>query len=61
MGRRDAAPQPLFRPRSVHAGCTAKKSWVAIGKGPDKTGAISCGFAGIYGPGRNALVNLKEG
>jgi dTDP-4-dehydrorhamnose reductase len=38
----------------------AEKSWAAIGKGHDKKVFI-LRLAGIYGPGRNALVNLKEG
>ncbi len=38
----------------------AEKSWAAIGKGKDKRVRI-LRLAGIYGPGRNALVNLKGG
>jgi hypothetical protein len=51
-------PQPVS-PRSVTR-LHAEKSWAAIGKGVDKTVHI-LRLAGIYGPGRNALVNLKEG
>ncbi len=51
-------PRPLS-PRSVTR-LQAEKSWAAIGRGPDKTVHI-LRLAGIYGPGRNALVNLKEG
>ena len=38
----------------------AEKSWAAIGKEQDKKVYI-LRLAGIYGPGRNALVNLKAG
>jgi hypothetical protein len=38
----------------------AEKSWAAIGKEHDKKVFI-LRLAGIYGPGRNALVNLKAG
>jgi|SRR5579875_212233 dTDP-4-dehydrorhamnose reductase len=38
----------------------AERSWAAIGKEPDKKVFI-LRLAGIYGPGRNALVNLKAG
>jgi nucleoside-diphosphate-sugar epimerase len=38
----------------------AEKSWAAIGKSKDKTVHI-LRLAGIYGPGRNALRNLKDG
>ncbi len=38
----------------------AEKSWAAISKEPDKKVFI-LRLAGIYGPGRNALVNLKSG
>jgi dTDP-4-dehydrorhamnose reductase len=38
----------------------AEKSWAAIGKEHDKKVYI-LRLAGIYGPGRNALVNLKAG
>ncbi len=38
----------------------AERSWAAIGKGKDKSVRI-LRLAGIYGPGRNALVNLKGG
>ncbi|ACK52567.1 NAD-dependent epimerase/dehydratase [Methylocella silvestris BL2] len=38
----------------------AEKSWAAIGRSRDKTVHI-LRLAGIYGPGRNALLNLKEG
>ncbi|MEJ0095744.1 MAG: SDR family oxidoreductase [Methylocella sp.] len=38
----------------------AEKAWTAIGKSKDKTVHI-LRLAGIYGPGRNALLNLKEG
>jgi dTDP-4-dehydrorhamnose reductase len=51
-------PNPAS-PRSVTR-LHAEKSWAAIGKGVDKTVHI-LRLAGIYGPGRNALVNLKEG
>lgn len=50
-------------PRSVTR-LQAEKSWAAIGKGQglgkDKKVHI-LRLAGIYGPGRNALINLKEG
>jgi len=51
-------PAPVS-PRSVTR-LQAEKSWAAIGRGPDKTVHI-LRLAGIYGPGRNALVNLKDG
>jgi dTDP-4-dehydrorhamnose reductase len=38
----------------------AEKSWAAIGKEKDKKVHI-LRLAGIYGPGRNALCNLKAG
>ncbi|HUB65393.1 MAG TPA: NAD-dependent epimerase/dehydratase family protein [Methylocella sp.] len=38
----------------------AEKAWAAIGKEPDKKVFI-LRLAGIYGPVRNALVNLKAG
>ena len=38
----------------------AEKSWAAIGKEKDKKVHI-LRLAGIYGPGRNALINLKAG
>jgi nucleoside-diphosphate-sugar epimerase len=37
-----------------------EKSWAAIGKENDKKVYI-LRLAGIYGPGRNALLNLKDG
>src|ERR1700730_2024833 len=37
-----------------------EKSWAAIGKEIDKNVSI-LRLAGIYGPGRNALLNLKAG
>ncbi len=52
------APAPSS-PRSVTR-LQAEKSWAAIGKAKDKTVHI-LRLAGIYGPGRNALINLKEG
>ncbi|VFU09158.1 NAD-dependent epimerase/dehydratase [Methylocella tundrae] len=51
-------PTPLS-PRSVTR-LQAEKSWAAIGKSKDKKVHI-LRLAGIYGPGRNALINLKEG
>jgi dTDP-4-dehydrorhamnose reductase len=51
-------PKPVS-PRSVTR-LHAEKSWAAIGRGVDKTVHI-LRLAGIYGPGRNAFVNLKEG
>jgi nucleoside-diphosphate-sugar epimerase len=39
---------------------TVEKSWAAIGKENDKKVYIMR-LAGIYGPGRNALLNLKAG
>jgi nucleoside-diphosphate-sugar epimerase len=38
----------------------AERSWAAIGTGRDKTVYI-LRLAGIYGPGRNVLLNLKAG
>ncbi len=52
------APAPTS-PRSVTR-LQAEKAWAAIGRGPGKTVHI-LRLAGIYGPGRNALVKLKEG
>ncbi len=52
------APAPSS-PRSVTR-LQAEKSWAAIGKAKDKTVHI-LRLAGIYGPGRNALISLKEG
>lgn len=51
-------PKPIS-PRSITR-LQAEKSWAAIGKGPDKTVHI-LRLSGIYGPGRNPFVNLKEG
>jgi hypothetical protein len=39
---------------------TVEKSWAAIGKESDKKVYI-LRLAGIYGPGRNVLLNLKTG
>jgi dTDP-4-dehydrorhamnose reductase len=52
------APAPSS-PRSL-ARLQVEKSWAAIGKEIDKKVHI-LRLAGIYGPGRNALVNLKAG
>ena len=52
------APVPVS-PRSVTR-LQAEKSWAAIGRGADKTVHI-LRLAGIYGPGRNPLINLKDG
>jgi dTDP-4-dehydrorhamnose reductase len=52
------APAPSS-PRSVTR-LQAEKAWAAIGKAKDKTVHI-LRLAGIYGPGRNALISLKEG
>jgi nucleoside-diphosphate-sugar epimerase len=46
-------------PRST-ARLQAEKAWSAIGKDADKSVHI-LRLAGIYGPERNALANLKEG
>ncbi|WP_026607000.1 SDR family oxidoreductase [Methylocapsa acidiphila] len=53
-----SAPMPTS-PRS-QARLQAEKSWMAIGKSPDKKVRI-LRLAGIYGPGRNALAGLKAG
>lgn len=53
-----AIPTPSS-PRS-RARLQAEKSWAAIGKEKDKRVHI-LRLAGIYGPGRNALVNLRAG
>jgi nucleoside-diphosphate-sugar epimerase len=46
-------------PRST-ARLQAEKAWASIGKDTDKATHI-LRLAGIYGPERNALANLKEG
>jgi hypothetical protein len=51
-------PEPLSS-RS-QARLQAEKSWTAIGKEKGKKTHV-LRLAGIYGPGRNALVNLKRG
>jgi nucleoside-diphosphate-sugar epimerase len=54
----DRLPVPAS-PRST-ARLQAEKAWSAIGKDADKTVHI-LRLAGIYGPARNALANLKAG
>jgi len=54
----DRVPMPAS-PRST-ARLQAEKAWSAIGKDADKTVHI-LRLAGIYGPERNALANLKAG
>lgn len=54
----EAAPTPLSD-RSI-ARVHAERAWAALGKDPTKTVHI-LRLSGIYGPGRNALVNLAEG
>jgi dTDP-4-dehydrorhamnose reductase len=56
----DEAQAPTPSPGRSQARLQAEKSWTAIGKGTDKKVHI-LRLAGIYGPGRNALVNLKAG
>lgn len=53
-----ALPSPLSD-RSL-ARVTAEKAWLTLAKDPSKTVHV-LRLSGIYGPGRNALVNLAEG
>ncbi|WP_395666906.1 SDR family oxidoreductase [Methylocella sp.] len=56
----DEAGEPAPSSQRSATRLNAEKSWAAIGRSRDKTVHI-LRLAGIYGPGRNALVNLKEG
>lgn len=53
-----AAPTPTSERSLVRV--QAEKAWAAMGRGGAKTVHI-LRLSGIYGPGRNALVNLAEG
>ncbi|WP_395697320.1 SDR family oxidoreductase [Methylocella sp.] len=54
----DGQPTPTSQRSKTRL--NAEKAWAAIGRSRDKTVHI-LRLAGIYGPGRNALVNLREG
>ena len=56
----DETMTPLPSSERSLARLQAERSWTAIGKEPDKKVFI-LRLAGIYGPGRNALINLKAG
>ena len=58
MGRRDDAAAPIERPRAP-AG-RRRGAWLDLGGCAGKAVQVFR-LAGIYGPGRNALVNLAEG
>ena len=53
-----AAPTPLSERSKVRV--QAEKSWAALGRDPAKTVHV-LRLSGIYGPGRNPLVNLASG
>ena len=52
------APAPLSERSKVRV--QAEKSWAALGRDPAKTVHV-LRLSGIYGPGRNPLVNLASG
>lgn len=54
----DAPTEPNSGRNAARA--VAEQEWIALGKGAGKKITI-LRLAGIYGPGRNALVNLREG
>ncbi|WOJ90262.1 SDR family oxidoreductase [Methylocapsa polymorpha] len=56
----DEALAPAPSSTRSQARLQAEKSWAAIGKSKDKRVRI-LRLAGIYGPGRNALANLRAG
>lgn len=53
-----AAPAPLSERSKVRV--QAEKTWAALGRDPAKTVHV-LRLSGIYGPGRNPLVNLADG
>jgi dTDP-4-dehydrorhamnose reductase len=56
----DETMTPLPASERSFARLQAEKSWAAIGSGSRKK-AFILRLAGIYGPGRNALLSLKAG
>jgi nucleoside-diphosphate-sugar epimerase len=54
----DALPTPRSERSKVRV--QAEKAWLTLAKDPNKTVHI-LRLSGIYGPGRNPLVNLAEG
>jgi hypothetical protein len=56
----DEATEPSPSSHRSRTRLQAERSWVAIGREPSKKTHV-LRLAGIYGPGRNALVNLRRG